>query len=155
MKHVRAYVVVFFVVFSLMAWTGCEESEGGNRVNISTYNSSESHNTGRNCMNCHRNGGEGAGWFTFAGTVYKSDLQTTYPNTTVLLYTVPGGGGDVIKRIAVDTKGNFYTTETINWGNGLYVAVQSPNETRYMEEVLGSGACNMCHGIGYPKISLN
>ena len=148
-------VICLAFLLTLPVWFGCEESEGGNMVNISTYNSSNSHNTGRNCMNCHRNGGEGAGWFTFAGTVYKTDLQNTYPGTTVLLYSAAGGGGDVIKRIAVDVKGNFYTTETINWGNGLYVGVESENETRYMEQQLGSGACNMCHGVDFPKISLN
>jgi len=139
----------------VLAQIGCEESEGGNEVNISSYNSTESHNTGRNCMQCHRNGGEGAGWFTFAGTVYKTDLQTPYPNTTVILYSAPGGGGNEIKRIAVDARGNFYTTETIERGSGLYMGVQSPNETKYMYASLGSGACNMCHGVDFPRINLN
>jgi mono/diheme cytochrome c family protein len=143
------------LILLLLAGIGCGESEGGNRVNISSYNSTKSHNTGRNCMQCHRNGGEGAGWFTFAGTVYKTDQQSTYPNTTVLLSTAAGGGGKEIKRIAVDARGNFYTTETVNWGSGIYVSVQSPNETKYMYGSLGSGACNMCHGVNFPKINLN
>lgn len=153
LKLTRIIWVVFLLLLPI--WFGCEESESGNEVNISTYNSAESHNTGKNCMDCHRNGGEGAGWFTFAGTVYKTDLQNTYPNTTVLLYSAANGGGDVIKSIAVDARGNFYTTETINWGNGLYVGIQSQNETRYMEQQLGSGACSMCHGSNVSKISLN
>jgi mono/diheme cytochrome c family protein len=151
----KIFLVSSVLVILALAQLSCGESEGGNRVNISSYNSTESHNTGRNCMQCHRNGGEGAGWFTFAGTVYNTDLQTTYPNTTVILYSAPAGGGNVIKHIAVDARGNFYTTESIDWGSGLYAGVQSPNETKYMYASLGSGACNMCHGVNFPKINLN
>lgn len=55
---ILAVILLFLVVYS------CEStnsSTGSNEV-ISTYNSSKSHRTGENCMNCHISNGSGDGY---------------------------------------------------------------------------------------------
>lgn len=128
------------------------EKENENETKISTYNSSDSHNAGQNCMNCHTRGGEGEGWFEVAGTVYDSQKTNTYPNATVRLYSGPDGTGDLIATLQVDNLGNFYSTEGINFGSGLFVSVQGETQTRYMPVSLTTGQCNSCHGNSTGRI---
>lgn len=106
-------------------------------------------------MNCHKIGGKGEGWFEVAGTVYTDDLGSTYPNATVYLYTGPDGTGEQKYRIEVDALGNFFTTENIEFGSGLYPAVESANGIEYMESTTVSGACNGCHGVTEDLISVD
>ena len=47
--------------------------------------------------------------------------------------------------LEVDGRGNFYTTESINWTAGLYPVVQSDQGFRYMVTPTTTGACNSCH----------
>ena len=130
----------------------CEE-EGENETKISTYSSSESHNTGKNCMDCHKSGEPGEGWFIVAGTVYDTSLSTIYPNATVKLTSEPNGSGTIMTQIAVDKNGNFYTTESVSFGQGLYVAVMGEGGTvKYMGSKITSGQCNSCHGVSTDKI---
>jgi hypothetical protein len=87
---------LFFPVFLailVLVTVSCEKEEGENETKISSYQSDESHHAGENCMNCHRSGGSGEGWFTIAGTVYGGDRTTPYPQATVLLYTGSEGTG--------------------------------------------------------------
>lgn len=128
------------------------ENENENETKISTYNSSESHNAGQNCMNCHTSGGEGEGRFVVAGTVYDSQKTNTYPNATVRFYSGPDGTGDLVATLQVDNLGNFYSTEAINFGSGLFVSVQGETQTRYMPTSLTTGACNSCHGNNVGRI---
>jgi hypothetical protein len=111
---------------------------------------------GQNCMSCHKPGGSGEGIFRVAGTVYDSLLNNTNANGFIDLYTQPNGGGTFVKRIAVDAKGNFYTTEIIGLGNGLYPSVISrTGNKKYMSGSITSGACNSCHGVTQDKIWVN
>ncbi len=108
---------------------------------------------GQNCMNCHVNGGEGKGWFVAAGTVYKPNLSTTNPNNTIYLYTGPNGTGILKATIEGDAKGNFHTTEDIDFGSGLYPSVKNAaNDIQYMSSSITQGACNSCHGVSQDKI---
>ena len=116
-----------------------------NEFKVSKHNSSESHNMGENCMNCHKQGGHGEGWFNIAATVYDKSLQNTYPNTTVRLYTGPNGTGTLRYTVEVDGKGNFYSTENINFDTGLYPAVQGKSITKYMSTPITIGSCASCH----------
>lgn len=120
--------------------------------NISKYLSERSHNMGMNCMDCHKEGGEGDGWFVVAGTVYDEQLVNTYPGATVKLYTGPDGTGTLVHTIEVDTKGNFHTTEDIDFGAGLYPVVVGNLETKDMSSSISSGQCNSCHGVSTGKI---
>lgn len=123
-----------------------------NETNISSQNSSKSHNMGQNCMNCHKSGGDGEGWFTVAGTAYDSAGTNTYSNVTVKLYTGPNGTGTLKYTIDGDKLGNFYTTNATDFGSGLYPAVQGNNSTKYMSTSIPHGQCNSCHGVSTGKL---
>ncbi len=143
--------MTMFLVMSavlLLAMVACEKEEGGNETNISSYLSDRSHHTGENCMDCHRSGGSGEGWFTVAGTVYRSDKSTVYPGATVRLYTGPAGTGNLRSTIEVDRKGNFHTTEAVDFGSGLYPVVEGAQGSRSMNSAISNGQCNSCHGSG-------
>ena len=129
-----------------------DDDDKENETNISSNGDDESHNMGMNCMNCHLKGGDGKGWFNIAGTVYDSILTNTYPNAIVKLYTGPNASGTLKGSIEVDQLGNFYTTENIDFGNGLYPSVEGQNMTNFMSSPITKGECNTCHGVSVSKI---
>lgn len=144
----KSYISIFIASVFLFV-SSCEKE---NEVNISAYNSTKSHNMGQNCMNCHKQGGRGEGWFQVAGTVYDSTQTSTYKNATVHLYTLPNGGGSLKYVIEVDGKGNFYTTNTIDFSTPLYPVVVGNLATKMMSSSITSGQCNSCHGVSTNKI---
>jgi cytochrome c553 len=148
----RLILVLLGICIAFIAIQSCEEEEHGNETVISYYNSDESHKAGSNCMNCHLSGGPGEGWFTVAGTVYDSTRTDLYPGTTVKLYTGPNGTGDLRATLEVDLKGNFYTTEPIEFGDGLFTLVEGDLTTQPMNSKVTTGACNSCHGNSTEKI---
>ena len=153
----KVFKLFMFLVFSLVLAVSCEkenenENEGGNESKTSSATSSESHNMGQNCMNCHKQGGQGEGWFSIAGTVYDTSLTKVYTNATVKLYTAPNGGGTLKYTLPVDRKGNFYTTTSISFGSGLYPVVSGVNNPNYMSTPITTGDCNSCHGISTSKL---
>ena len=135
---------IFLIVVS------CNKNEKA--TNISSYNETESHNMGQNCMNCHKSGGDGEGIFQAAGTVYDSTLSVTLPNTTVYLYTEQGGNGTLKHTVEVDGLGTFYTTESIDFGDGLYPTIKGASTSRHMSSPITSGQCNSCHGVSTSKL---
>jgi hypothetical protein len=143
----KLFILLGFLFFLL---TSCNSD--GNEKNISKYLSVRSHNMGMNCMQCHKEGGGGVGWFVAAGTVYDSLLVNTYPGATVKLYSGPNGTGTLIHTIEVDTKGNFHTTEAIDYGAGLYPVVVGNLETKKMGNSISMGQCNSCHGVTTNRI---
>ena len=147
MKKSLKSIVAMIVVLSFLA---CEKENSESK--ISYYNDDESHNMGQNCMNCHVQGGEGEYLFSIAGTVYDSSLVSTYPNATVKLFAGSNGTGELKYTIQVDALGNFYSTELINFDNGLYASVEGSLQTKNMITVLNSGQCNSCHGVSVDKI---
>lgn len=149
--RLNAKALLALPLLIMVVMLSCEK-ENENETKISTYNSSDSHHIGQNCMNCHTSGGEGEGVFVVAGTVYDNLKTNTYPNATVRLYSGPDGTGDLIAIIQVDKLGNFYSTETINFGSGLFVSVQGETQTRYMPTSLTTGQCNSCHGNSIGRI---
>jgi len=152
----RATLIFCYVSASLLMFTSCEKGgEGGNESKLSSNGSSESHNMGQNCMNCHQNGGPGEGWFTVAGTIYNELNNSPTPNGLVELYTGPNGTGTLAYTLEVDSKGNFYTTNKINFGNGLYPVSVASQTRRYMPDAVTTGQCNSCHGDSTHKIWSN
>jgi len=136
-------IILFILVFVCFS---CEEEETGEQKNLtSTSLASESHNTGQNCMNCHINGGTGDGWFTLAGSVYNSTQTVPYITANIELRTAGSGGGQLVSNIEVDMKGNFYTTEPIDFGTGLFASVIGGTSTQYMSGKVMNGSCNSCH----------
>ncbi len=125
---------------------------GKDKTNISRYDADKSHHMGDNCMECHKKGKWGKGWFNVAGTVYDSLKSNTFPNATVNLYTGSNGTGTLKYTIQADAKGNFFTTEDIDFGSGLYFSVKGKETTKYMSSTETSGKCNSCHGVSTDKI---
>lgn len=150
MKYTSVLIILFVLPLSVMIQS-CEEDEL-NATLISSNGSLKSHNMGANCMNCHAQGGDGEGRFKVAGTVYDSLGTAPYPNATVQLYDQPNGTGTLAYTIEVDGKGNFYTTENIDFAKGLYPAVMGNVGARYMQSSIPNGQCNSCHGSSTGKI---
>ncbi len=119
---------------------------------VSLNNGTKSHNAGLNCMECHKTGGAGEGIFTMAGTVYNSAMTTPLPNGVVKLYSGQGGTGTLLQTVEVDGKGNFFTTKAIDFGTGIYVAVQGSTVTKYMGPAITTGQCSSCHGVSVGKV---
>ncbi len=140
------------LVITLVFTTYCQKK---NESNISSKGDTESHNMGKNCMDCHEKGGKGEGWFTIAGTVYDTIFLNNNPNPngTVFLYTDKNGTGSLIATVDVDGNGNFYTTEAIDFGSGLYPKiVNEEGKSKIMSFSVPHGACNRCHNISTHKI---
>jgi hypothetical protein len=164
MTKTRNLLTIAVLLFMLLGWASCTKedndtdfennTENSGETKMSSYNSDESHNAGQNCMTCHISGKQGEGWFTTAGTVYNSQ-NSPYPNATVKLFTGPDGSGSLKASIPVDKKGNFYTTQNIDFGSGLYVVVEGANSKRSMSSSISTGQCNKCHGSSTGKIQLN
>jgi hypothetical protein len=140
--------LVLFVIFQ-----ACEENE--NETKISSFDSSESHNVGKNCMECHKIGGSVEGWFTVAGTVYDDTKMSVFPNATIKLTTGPNGTGNLVSSVEVDKKGNFYTTNSVDFGTGLYATVEGNLSSNHMNAKVQSGQCNSCHGNSTDRIWTN
>lgn len=136
----------------LLLFIACTKNEG-NEKKVSTFSADDSHNNGQNCMSCHVSKGGGEGWFTAAGSVYKQDLISANPGCTINLYSEPNGAGTLKATLQVDKIGNFYTTETIDWGRGLYPSVKNGTGTeKFMSSKISTGACQSCHGATTDKI---
>jgi hypothetical protein len=143
------FIPVVLIVSCFTLFTNCKKE---NESKISSYGDNKSHNSGQNCMNCHKQGGSGDGLFQIAGTVYNSTFSAVYSDATIKLYTEANGAGTLKYTIEGDVLGNFYTTENIDFGSGLFVAVQGNSATHYMSSIISTGQCNSCHSGSTGKI---
>jgi hypothetical protein len=143
MKQKSITLFAFMIILATMQSCSTEDEYGS--IEISTSGSSDSHNMGQNCMNCHKPGGGEAPVWNVAGTVYNEALTATNSNATVKLYTGPNQTGTLKYTIQVDAKGNFYTTSAIDFTGGLYPSVTGATSTYSMSTPIQSGACNSCH----------
>jgi hypothetical protein len=146
--------VLYSIILMMFLLSGCDENE--NETVVSSNQGTDSHRMGENCMNCHKSGGEGEGWFVVAGTVYAANLADIQPDGLVKLYTGANGSGTLKATIAVDGKGNFFTTNSIDFTGGLYTTVTSKSgNVSYMNSPVTDGKCNACHGSTTDKIVVN
>jgi len=149
----RISSILLFVVLLIGTFLLTQSCQKNNETNISSYNSTESHNMGQNCMNCHWTDGKGQGAFMAAGTVYDSLFTTRRSNGTVKLYTGINATGTLKATIEVDGNGNFYTTENIDFASGVYPTITgSSGDIHYMTSSIQMGQCNSCHGVTTNKI---
>lgn len=144
-------IIAIFTAFTV--FIACNHAKEG-ETNNSAANSTRSHNVGQNCMSCHKKGGEGEGWFSVAGSVFHSNLSPAQ-NVVVKLYTQPNGQGELKKTIPGDLLGNFYTTDIMGFGAGLYPAVEFDGTVSYMSGSITYGACNSCHGVSTERITID
>ncbi|MBL7767210.1 MAG: hypothetical protein JNJ58_14015 [Chitinophagaceae bacterium] len=141
------------VLISFFIFNSCEQDGTCGDSNISQQGGDDSHNMGQNCMSCHTAGGKGEGCFKVAGTVYNSAGSTTVTSGTIKLYTGPNGTGTLLTNIEIDSKGNFYTTNDVNFTAGVYPGVvSSSGATNFMGSSISVGTCNNCHGVSTAKI---
>lgn len=150
-------LALFVLTSSVMVFQACskhdddddDDDDDENEVMISKAGDDDSHNNGQNCMNCHKPGGSGEGHFTVAGSMYRITTGQPSANDTLRLSTEPGEQGTIVKTIIADAKGNFYTTEAVDFSQGLYPTVTSSvtGDKYYMLSNPPSGQCNSCHGV--------
>jgi hypothetical protein len=147
---IRRIMTVFAMAALLLA---CEKEEQSattdsntptNTNGSTTANLGSSHNTGKNCLSCHK--------FSVGGSVYKKDLASTYPGSVVKLTTQPNGAGTVVATLTTDNSGNIHTSSSISFGTGLYVSASGTTGTKYMSSAITSGGCNACHGGATSKV---
>ena len=131
---------------------GKDKEEVDTTTLISYYNGTLSHNQGKNCQSCHQKSGNAKGWFSISGTVYDTSLIQVFPNSTVRLYDGLDSTGVLISTIEVDSFGNFYSTEKIDFKNGLHVEVEGKLISAKMGSLIRSAACNKCHGVTTNRI---
>jgi hypothetical protein len=154
MKFYSFLTVVFLGSILVFAFPSCKKNKCG-ETNVSFSGGSKSHNFGQNCLDCHKSGGEGEGCFNVAGSASNSALTSNLTGGSIKLYTGPNGTGTLKSTFSIDSKGNFYTTESVDY-SGLYPAITGPSgSTSYMSSSLNSGACNSCHGVSTGKIFSN
>jgi cytochrome c553 len=110
-----------------------------------------SHNAGKNCLSCHKSGGEGEGIFTVGGTVYNSS-GSGMSGVTVELFDNADRTGSPVASLTSDGSGNFHTTSKITFGIGLYATLTSGSKSASMSSAITTGACNSCHGVSAGKI---
>jgi len=150
--------MIFGLLTAEFAALSCKRNENncGTTV-VSVPFLSRSHNAGLDCAKCHVQGSTGKGCFTISGTVYQLNGIETNPNAVLNLRTQPNGGGDIRHIISTDGKGNFFTTNTINWADSLYVELFNPNGgTLYKSMPINSfeGSCNTCHNTAETRLML-
>ena len=151
MKFFSLLTIVFAATILVFTFPSCKKNKCGD-TNVSLSGGSKSHNFGQNCLNCHKSGGEGEGCFTVAGSASNSALTSNLTGGIIKLYTGANGSGTLKYSIPIDSKGNFYTTESIDY-SGLYPAITGPSgATNYMSGSLNTGACNSCHGASTGKL---
>lgn len=126
---------------------------------VSQHGASNSHVDGRrgqDCLTCHSQGNNPY-VYSLAGTVYQLDDPTAYfPNATLKLYSKSGRkNGDLVATVEVDANGNFFTTDPIDFGTGLYPTIESGGIEEPLDMPAGTtnGGCNSCHdGVGVNRI---
>lgn len=141
--------LLFVFVFAALGLTlvRCDKwVKPENETQISTHGDDESVDddhqfNGLNCMNCHYTEGRGEGWFTVAGTVQGS-FDTGYAKIYTDFTQPP------IMTVEIDAMGNFYTTEDIDFSNGLNVSIVKSSGLEYqMNDKIYTGQCSLCHGV--------
>lgn len=131
------FIAVLTLFITFFAFHACEELN--TETNISKFGEDESHYTGDNCMNCHYSVGMGEGSFSVAGSVFGNTNQAVVQLTN-------GSTGQILGSVEVDQLGNFYTTENIDFSNGILVDILYGNgEVKSMDRTIYTGACNLCH----------
>ncbi len=154
----KSLIVILALAFIVGSCSHYDEIQKNAKESIA--GGDESHNSGQNCMSCHNKEGlnkavQEGGWWSIAGTVYKSG--NTSNEGSIELWTGPSRTGLLIYKLAIDALGNFYTGKIVDFkGRAFPVLVdKNGNMNKAMQSSTLTGACNSCHGVSTPVISLN
>ncbi len=157
MTRISILAFLTLVVFVFFLFISCDRkgNEKGENISItSSFSYNSSHNMGQDCFSCHKSGGQASEYaFQIAGTVYDSSRTNIYPNAVVKFYTGPNATGNLVLTLEVDKLGNFFTTNAVDWGQGLYPSVEGKGGVMHMPQATSQGSCNSCHnGNTNPRI---
>jgi hypothetical protein len=106
-----------------------------------------SHNAGRNCMQCHHDSKNEASekWWYVAGSIAGAQK-----GGVVQLWTERNARGNLLLSLPIDQSGNFYTEKIIDFKGGYYpIIIHGTDTLKMLEQVNGaslSRSCNDCHG---------
>ena len=149
----KLFFIITLVVSGMVSITACQK-EGEKKS--SNDGESRSHNSGRNCLGCHRKGGSGSGIFNVGGTVYDSLRTAVNGGCAVKICTEANGGGTELLSLNTDEKGNFYTTAAVDFSVPRHVyIIGKTGKKKYMGSTITTGACNSCHGSTVMKAWVN
>jgi hypothetical protein len=107
-----------------------------------------SHNFGKNCLSCHKVGGEAeaVAVFAAAGSIYQSNGA---PQTNAFIHLYVPGTNTVAASLETDASGNFYTSDVIAGlpsGAGVDAEVEGAGGKKInMTSTVKNGGCNTCH----------
>lgn len=149
---------LFIFLCAVIISVSCSDSfnNSHNNIMISFNDEEKSHKHGENCMECHNDGQDGKDPFKIAGSVYTGNGESPVVNGLVKFYEEPEGEGRLAYAVEIDAKGNFYTTEGIDMGGGLYPAIESTRGNMYfMLTEVKTGACSNCHSADGIKLVIN
>jgi hypothetical protein len=145
----RTILIAFLLVAIAFIMLRCDkfikpENDPSHSVHLET----ESHHVGSNCMTCHYSEGSGEGWFTIAGTVFDNF-------ETGMLYAYDDYNSAPIDSLEIDGKGNVYTTDPFDFGDGKFFAIKRPGVAeKRMPTKITTGQCNLCHTSTTNRLSL-
>lgn len=120
---------------------------------VSEQGGQASHETGRNCMECHQANGVGPGRFTAAGTLYGAGATPLRPIVVEFISVVDGS---VLIDVEVDALGNFYTTEPLPLPEAPVLPRMRTHEGAVVASMpfpTLSASCNLCHA-GSARVEL-
>ncbi|MEI7595415.1 MAG: hypothetical protein WCK02_06675 [Bacteroidota bacterium] len=143
MKFKKTFSAIAIAICYVVLASSCERENEAR----SSESGEDSHNTGVDCMICHKKDGNGKGIFTVAGTVYDSIQKNIVTGATVRLYSGANATGTLLATIPNDQSGNFYISNTIDFTKDVYVSVKSRSgNIKEMNGKIKTGACTSCHG---------
>lgn len=140
----KTYLAILILILLVTVFSQCTK-----KYKVSRHGSGKSHYLGSECMSCH-NGGKAKDIFTVAGSVLDETRTDRQNNATIKLYTKIKGTGELVATMYSDELGNFYTTQKIDFSQGLFVTLLGtpgvPEDTKHMDKPIFTGNCNSCHG---------
>ncbi len=155
---VSFFKLLVFFVFSVFVVSCSHYEEINQNLTESSSGDDESHKAGQNCSSCHNKTGHEAvregGWWTVSGTVFTSSGKAQ-KSAIVELWEKPNKQGKLIKRLAVDDLGNFYTNQTLALSSGVYPSISVGSNSLSMTQAFVGGSCNSCHGVTRSSLQLN
>jgi len=148
MKKLLYSLLTCFLIFTGVR---CISPREAGNIGLKPAEIVRSHNTGKDCMTCHKLKVNEKLSFKVAGTVYDGS-EKGLQGATIVLYSKSDGSGDPVLSLTSDSKGNFFTVTPVDFRNDLYASVISGTKKIPMDTPVTSGACNSCHGKTEGKV---
>jgi hypothetical protein len=155
--------LIVIVSVSFMAAQKDKNFDEGSRCGkqmSSKANGAKSHFFGISCNNCHGVKADKAdGCFSISGSVYDEARARIHKNPVIKLYTEQGAKGKLVAVLYGDANGNFYSTQKIDYSQGLYPSLYGTPGTRepekHMTRMTFTGDCNKCHGKNVEALGID